>query len=141
MKRILALLLCLLPFHTSLASWADIPLEKVVASSQLVVRGKIVAVEHAPAADYAYDTATIQVDEVLKDQTDKKIAKGTKIHLSMPAKNNRSRESTDILYPEGHEGFWILEFKDGKYLATYPKDYQPLTARDAVTKALADAGK
>ena len=134
------LTLALLPVQ-AYGCWVDVPLSKVIKESPLVIRGKIVAIEHAAPADHALDTATIQVDEVLKDQTGKKLKAGSQIPLMMPAENNRVRSSIDLRYQNGAEGFWILEFRDGGYHATYPKDFQALEKRPEVKDALAESVK
>lgn len=121
--------------------WADVPLSQIIKESPLLIRGKIIAIKHAAPADHALDTATIQVDEILKDQTGEKLKIGSQIPLMMPAKNNRVRVSVDLRYSKGADGFWILEFRDGAYHATYPKDFQPTEKRQEVATALVESMK
>jgi hypothetical protein len=110
------------------ASWADIPLADVVKQCPVVVVGEIRRIETAPASDYAFDTALIRVERVLKSTGTNAVEKaGAELPLTMPSTTNKVRESTDILYRQGQRGVWLLQLRDGKYWANYPKNFQPLT--------------
>lgn len=102
--------------------------------------GKIVSI--APAqTEFSFDRATIQVDEILKDESEKALKVGDQIILAMPSANPATATSIDLRYPLGADGFWILEFKKGFYEATYPKDFQKLDSRSWVIKALEESKK
>lgn len=121
------------------ASWIDVPLEKVIAESQVVVAGKIESIRIAKPKpsnkyDYQYDTAYITVSKVLKNELKNRIIKkGSKLPLAMPSINNRVSTSIDLHYEYGKEGIWILEFRDKAFRAEYIKDYQPLTNEKEIT--------
>ena len=134
MKLFIALVLFILPTLT-IACWLAVPLSDVIKGNPVVVHGKITEVVYAPKQKSGSDIATITIDEVLKDETGQKLQNGSKIKLAMPAKNNEMHMSTDLYYNIGKEGFWILEFHEGMYLATYPDDFQPTSARSEVIEA------
>lgn len=139
MKALLFAALIFAP-ATSQACWADVPLPKIIRDSPVMIRGKIISI--APAqTEFSFDRATIQVDEILKDESEKALKVGDQIILAMPSANPATATSIDLRYPLGTEGFWILEFKKGFYEATYPKDFQKIDARTWVIKALEDSKK
>lgn len=107
------------------ACWIDIPLERVVKKKPLVVVGEIQRITLAPKSRYDYDTAFIKIEHVLKNSGGHQTAKvGAEIPLAMPSVNNESQVSTDLRYSKGQRGVWILDYREGKYWATYPKDFQ-----------------
>jgi hypothetical protein len=126
------------------ASWIDVPLEEVIAGSQVVVIGKIESIRVAKPSnkyDYQYDTAYITVSKVLKNELKNRIIKkDIKLPLAMPSINNRVSTSVDIRYEYGKEGIWILEFRDKVFRAEYLKDYQPLTNEKEITLILEKQG-
>jgi hypothetical protein len=115
----------------TLACWAPVPLERLLADNPVVVVGKITQIDVAPGpakgqTQQTYDTAYITVVKVLKNTLrNRRIKAGDRLTLAMPSVNRSSRVSTDICYAKGKDGVWILELKDGKYWATYPGDFQP----------------
>ena len=110
------------------ASWANMPLKKVVNGSPVVVVGTIGKIEVTKKdqshgkLEIAYITVTRVLKNTLrKDKLPKdKLSKGMKIPLAMP---NRGT-SKEIIFAKGTTGVWILDFSDGYFWATYPKDYQ-----------------
>lgn len=122
---------------TAHACWIDIPLEDVVQGSPLVVVGEIKRIKTAPRSRYAYDTAFIKVERILKNSGLKTPQEaGEKIPLAMPSINNRNRTSTDIRYQKGQRGVWILEFHKGKFWATYPKDFQDVEQEKEIVEII-----
>ena len=125
----------------ALGCWADVPLETVVKDSPVIVVGKIERVElpdpPEPSDARRLDIGHIKVRKVLKNTLkDFELAPGDTIPLAMPSSLNKMRMSTDLYYKEGTDGVWILDRKDGKFRATYPKDHQPLEKLDEVLKAI-----
>lgn len=124
------------------ACWAAVPLEKLLRDNPVVVAGKITRIDVAPAPEdgkrqRAYDTGYIRVSKVLKNALKKtEIKVGDELPLSMPSVNRGIMVSTDIRYPKGKEGIWILELKDGKYWATYPGDFQSKDKESTITSLL-----
>lgn len=125
----------------ALGSWADVPLETVVKDSPVIVVGKIERIElpdpPEPSDARRLDIGHIKVRKVLKNALkDFELAPGDTIPLAMPSSLNKMRMSTDLYFKEGTDGVWILDRKDGKFRATYPKDHQPLEKRAEVLKAM-----
>ncbi len=132
--------------HTQVAKacWVHIPLEKIVATSPVVVVGTIETIERAkspPAHSRGYDIAKIRVERVLKNQTNSP-QKIEMIHMAMPSVNSPVRMSTDLIYQQGQQGIWILapSKRTGAgpnlFEATYPSDYQPLDQLKKVQKII-----
>ena len=135
------------------ACWSDIPLEEVISRSPTIVVGKIerIKVAEPPASTpeglytttppaFAFDIAYIRVSKILKKKTtDIDVKEGKEIPLSMPSVRNETRVSTDIIYPQGMEGVWILSRsdKDTTFSATYPKDFQPLEKESNIAAIVA----
>lgn len=115
----------------SIACWAAVPLEKLIADNPVIVVGKIEKVDVSPPAKdgkqaVTGDTAHIKVEQVLKNSlAETVITVGDTIPLAMPSQNAKLMVSTDLRYGVGTDGVWILEFKDDKYWATYPGDFRP----------------
>ena len=126
-SRLLLAALCLGVAPAAFASWAFMPLEKVVEQNAVIVVGKIEKIEVGkPTEGRVMDTAYITVSKILKNSLkDNPLAIGGKLPLVMPGKAGL-RSSKDILYKLGQEGVWILEKRDGTYWATFPSDFQPL---------------
>lgn len=126
---------------TAFACWEDIPLSQVIEKSHVVVIGEITRISRSglpsDPEEYLYDLAFIQVQEVLfntlKNQA---LSKGEEIPLSMPSSENRMQISTDLRYKVRQKGIWILEFQNGMYWATYPKDFQPMSVEQDVREIL-----
>ncbi len=122
--------LCSLQLQPLKACFAMLPLDSLVADNAVIVQGKIVKVDVAPAPkaepeQQSMDTGYILVSEVLKDQlADQNIRVGDKLPLRFPSKNRKLMISTDISYSKGQSGIWLLEFRDGAFYATYPGDFQ-----------------
>ena len=109
----------------ALACWEDVPLERVVGNSPVVVVGSLGKAEQKKHKEHGQlKVAYISVSDILKNTLPNiKISKGDRIPLSMP--NNG--DSTDIVHAKGTSGIWILEFRDKTFWATYPKDFQPMS--------------
>jgi hypothetical protein len=123
----LSLLWVVAPFEI-IACWDDVPLETVIKQKPLVVVGGIIRVKTAPSSRYSYDIAFIKIERVLKNDGTNNLAEvGVEIPLAMPSTNNTVQISTDLRYRLGQRGVWILHFQDGKYWATYPKDFQNIS--------------
>lgn len=120
----------------SLACWIDIPLDRFIADCPLVIQGRIVKIETAPKQEYAQDIAYIEVIDILKNETTTIISRGKQIKLLMPAINNEIQISTDIRYPKGTSGLWILREDEGAYKADYPKAYYETERKAEITEAL-----
>ena len=136
MKRLVVAIATILvgfcTLHSAKAMWADVPLEKLVAENPVIVVGEIVEIKAAELPKQKFDTAFIKVSAVLKNTLkNKNIKVGDKIPLGMPAAG-KLMVSTAIRYKKGQEGVWILEYKDKKFWASYPKDYQPLKQKDKI---------
>ena len=126
---------------TAIAMWAYVPLEKLLAENSVVVAGKIEEIKTTETAKGKVSIAYIKVSEVLKNELkDFKIKVGDKIPLSVPTPGMIS-VSTDINYPKGKEGVWILEYKDKTFWATYPSDYQPLKEKAKIKEILGKQSK
>jgi hypothetical protein len=128
------------------ASWMDLPLKQVVQQSHVVVIGEITGITAAdpPAQEdrYAFDIAHITVEDVLLNTlTNRVIQPGQELPLSMPSAGNSVRISTDIRYRAGMKGIWILELKDETFWATYPKDFQPMSAEKDVRQIVKELEK
>ena len=124
--------------HSAKAMWADVPLEKLVAENSVIIVGKSVEIKAAKLPNKKFDIALIKVSAILKNTLKNKkqnIKVGDKISLGMPAAGGLM-VSTAIRYKKGQEGVWILEYKDKKFWATYPKDYQALKQKDKITKII-----
>jgi hypothetical protein len=112
------------------------------------VTGKIVRIEKPAAKEdgaSAYAIAWIKTREVLKKDggpeqpkaADRRTTQpGDEVPLTMPAKHMRS---TDIVYKNGTDGVWILQYRDQRYWAAYPKDYQPIANLETVKHAIKEA--
>ena len=107
------------------ACWAEMSLTEIVASSPVVVAGRIESIDRARPAERATDIGRLRVERVLKNALDDPIAPGDSLALAMPAHANEVRMSTDIRFAEGDEGVWILDPGDDGFRASYPKDFQP----------------
>ena len=134
---LLAGLMGLCALQTSNAMWAAVSQDVLVAENKVIVVGKIEEIQAATAGT-KYDTALITVTEVLKNELDMAIKVGDKLPLAMPATGQglMISVSTDISYKKGTAGVWLLEYKDKMFLATYPKDYQPATAKEEIVKII-----
>lgn len=120
-----------------MASWTDIPLDDVIRKSPVVVVGEVQRISPGPVGEYAFDTAFIRIERVLKSTGTNEIEKaGSELPLRMPSATNKTRESTDILYRKGQRGIWILKLNEGKYTATYPKDFQDLSQETKIVEII-----
>ena len=136
---IIIIVACIL--QTARAMWAYVPLEKLLAENPVVVVGKIEEIKTSETTKGKVSIAYIKVSEVLKNELkDFKIKVGDKIPLSVPTPSMIS-VSTDINYPKGKEGVWILEYKDKTFWATYPSDYQPLKQKAQIKDILEKQSK
>jgi hypothetical protein len=136
MKQVLALAAVLVAAEAARACWADVPLEKVVGQSPLVVTGTIERVVRGRGQHYRrrYGVAFIKVSKVLKNQVPHlNLRAGDRVRLftllpSVP------RLSTDIYYTKGQSGVWILQHnvRSRLFEATYPKDRQPMSQEKTV---------
>ena len=142
--RLSLLLAATLPFaNSALASWADVPLDKLIRSEPLIITGKV---GEAKPIDWSpvgrpMAVAEITVDTVLKNSVPGlELKSGSTVPLLMPAQG-KIRVSTDIIYKEGTEGVWLLDTVKGKdyFAATYPKDYQLMKNLATIEKALREA--
>jgi len=137
MKTKVSILFALMVASAAVARWAELPLEKVVRQSHVVVIGEITNITVAPPPEeidqYQFDVADITVQEVLLNTlTNQVIKPKQELPLSMPSIRNNVQISTDIRYKIGSKGIWILEFRDKTFWATYPKDFQPMSAEKEV---------
>ena len=132
------------------ASWADVPLLDRVRSANLVITGKIVRIERAEKRkgdETEYSIAWIKCVKVLKNTSKPGSPKaadhrstqaGDEIPLTMPAK---AIDEPDIVYTNGTDGIWILQYHEQRFWATYPKDYQPLSSLEKVKKAIQETAR
>jgi hypothetical protein len=145
----------------AVACWQQIPDDKLVAGSPVVVVGEVERIERAsilPVRLYMKavraarrlgirvkwrvrlrDTAMIHVEEVLKNgRGDRQVAVGRLVALEMPASCNVLRVSTDIFYKNGQRGVWILDYAGKRrFAATYPGDYRPVSERNHIAAIIA----
>lgn len=140
MKRIRVIITAVLvgfwAAHTAEAMWADVPLDKLVADNPVVLVGKIEDIRVSQPLKDKFDTAYIKVAEVLKNGLENRsINKGDRIPLSMPSAKGLA-VSTDIRYPKGTEGIWILKYTNKTFWATYPKEFQPMKQRDQIAQII-----
>jgi hypothetical protein len=123
-------------------SWKDVPLEAVIKAKPLVVVGEIQRIETAPKSDYAYDTAFIKIERILKSTATNRVEKvGAEIGLATPSPNNKTQTSRSIRYRKGQRGVWILDYRDGKYWATYPKDFQEISEEPRIVTIIKEQGQ
>lgn len=95
----------------------------------LIIHGKIIKIENRLSSP-PFSISHIQVNRILKNELNRIIKAGDLIKLKMPTKKT---VSLDIIYQLNQEGIWILEEKEGIFLATYPKDFQPLVKQDEIS--------
>ena len=133
----------LMPLCLVVACWMDVPLDKIVQESPVVVVGKITKIDVGKSSERAVDTAHIQVERVLKNGFPASIKSDGEVLLVMPGKSRQAHSSIDITYSLGQRGVWILESKDnGKtFAATYPKDFQPLSKEKEIAEIIAKKKK
>jgi hypothetical protein len=134
---IIAVLCSVFCVNTVFACWAAMPLGDIVKSNAIIVTGKIETI--TPAGDPAKepDIGHITVTGILKNESGFAIAIGQKLSLGMPAAKRTMMMSTDIRYPKGSEGVWLLEQNKKIFWATYPGDLQKLDKRDEIVKIIA----
>ena len=137
MKTKLTIALAIAVAASALACWVELPLEKVIQQSHVVVIGEITSITIAdpPKTEdqYQFDVADITVQEVLLNTLTNRVIKPKhELPLSMPSTQNKHDISTDIRFKIGQKGIWILELKDKTFWATYPKDFQPMSAEREV---------
>ena len=99
-------------------------LQDLVAASQLIVVGEIVAVSEQPTG--AQDVAIIRVEELLLA---KPAARGlSEARLLIPSRNRGLASSDVVFYKVGQRGIWFLRrdpaSKDDLYLADHPHRLQ-----------------
>lgn len=115
------------------ACWAAISREEFVRSQPVIVVGEIQRVTVAPKSRYAYDTAYIKVERVLKNSLKKRGVKaGAELAMTMPSINNEMHTSTDIFYSKGQRGIWFLTPEKRKYWAGHPWCLQELFAEPKI---------
>lgn len=124
-----------------LGCWAHVPNEQLERERELIVVGEIVAIAAAPRpageeSDCRKDTAWLAVGEVLKADG-VAVSAGDELPLMMPAASNRIRWSTDLRYPVGASGVWLLTRGSGGWVAEYIRDLQPLAQKAEIVAVIA----
>ncbi|WP_269525325.1 hypothetical protein [Coraliomargarita parva] len=131
MKILAHIIIASLISNCAFACFIEMPIEKVLATGDIIVSGKIERVipparSHAEKDEYLFDIGEIRISEVFKNSLNElEVKKGEVIPLKMPSTSNTMRISTDIRYKEGLEGIWILTYHEGGFHAGYQR-YQPL---------------
>lgn len=132
----------LLALSTLLSCWAHIPLPELVQQRPLIVSATVDYVATAPASDdphsYRHDIAFLNVTAVHKTD-DEAIQPGRSLPLIMPATANGLQVSTDIRYPAGTTGVWLLSRSPtGAWTAAYPGDLQTSDRLDEIVALIAN---
>ena len=122
----------------NLSYWSAWPLDDHVRHRPLIVVGSITTIERASvlpgfvlsAIEFIYeppanDVATIHITEVLKTSDATITAPGT-VLLTMPALSRQIRRSTDVSFPVGATGVWMLTYQGGAWQAHRPDDLQDM---------------
>jgi hypothetical protein len=145
-KGMIALLIMGAPAPPAHACWVAVSLDQLVTAADLVVVGRITRTNGRITlgegeARRRYVLATITVREVLKGSRVRFVRLAYPSGEPVDGSGLMWSVSTDISYHAGQDGIWILT-KDQEqdfFWADYPDDYQKLTARPAVVKALTPA--
>lgn len=135
---IVSLAICLSCCSVS-AAWELVPLEQLIASSDLVVIGKLAYVMRAEPGPAATDHGYIEASEVLKGQ----VPDGHGIVLAFPGKRGNpgpdgtfksSLTAKDLRFEEGLDVCWLLKRVPGtdSYAVDHPSRIQPYPSYDEV---------
>ena len=126
------------------ADFAVIPLHQLIARSDLVVVGKITAIERDTPSKTATDKATITVEEVLLGEAGETVVlgfPGKRVWITDDGREMHVEASSWIRYKMDQEGIWILTRDDEAklYTATHPACLQPREKLDEVKAAIKQA--
>jgi hypothetical protein len=126
------------------ADFVFVPLEQLVKEAVLIVEGKVTKIEDAGFTrdQRKYEAAVVEVKAVLKGDP-----KTRQVRIAQPSAGGLA-VSSDIRFPVGQEGFWLLtRSKNAKgkeaevFWALHPFQFQPLTERNRLTKAVKEQDK
>ncbi len=135
-----------------LACWGPLPLDQQVRSRALIVQGSLLTIDAAkprpPLAEDDYfgfviadrerfDRATLRIDAVLKTP-DARITAGSTVILVMPAADRRYGLSTDVIFPAGSSGIWMLNQGPQGWVASRPSDLRGLDHLDVIRSHIAE---
>lgn len=128
------------------ADYVEIPLDELVRQSDLIVVGKITAIEHAEPSRTATDRATITIEDVLLGKADKTVVlgfPGKRVWITDDGRELGFEASNWIRYKTGQEGIWLLTWDDEAklYRAAHPARLQPKDKLDEVKDAIAGVEK
>ncbi|MCJ8328542.1 MAG: hypothetical protein HRT89_03015 [Lentisphaeria bacterium] len=126
MKNLIITMLLLSAFNC-FGKWTNIPLNKIVERSQIIVIGKLINVKTESKNKVDYGEGFISVQTVLKGKLDNK--KKLKLIWSHPqGLSNRIDHANKTKL-----GIWLLQIqKDGTVRADYPRRYLPIDKRKEI---------
>ncbi len=138
---LIAVCVCLLA-ASNLVAWELIPLEKLIADSDLVLIGKLSYVMRAAPGPDSTDHGYLEGYEVVKGT----VADGKGVVLAFPGqrgtaaadgKFKSSLTPQDLRFEEGMEACWFLKKAAGgdAYEARHPSCVQPYPFYDGIRKA------
>ena len=121
------------------AIWVAMSLQELVAQSQLIVVGEIVALREQSTS--ALDVASIRIEESLLA---KPAVNGlSEARLLVPSRNRGLASSDAVFYKVGQRGIWFLRrdpaSKDDLYLADHPHRLKSIAELPAVRAYLKSA--
>jgi HEAT repeat protein len=135
MKSFLSLLLVLSVPVVAQCCWMAIDPGGFALDCPIIVRGAIVAGAKAvPGRSRADDLAEIRVDQIQKNElNDVPLKVGGTLKVRMVSRNNQMHTSTDINYPAGTEGVWLVFLnRHGEFrIDIHPVQKQPPGAKFA----------
>lgn len=131
-----------LPASRLEAIWAPVPLEILIDEADVVVQGKVVAIEKADLEinGRAHDLAVVEVDAALKNILG--MMKLMQVRIAQPAAGGLG-VSTDIRFREGQDGIWILNKAPDRdiYHVNHPFQFQATQEKDRLAKLVAEREK
>ncbi len=140
MRLKLLSILCLLTFGTfAEACFMSYKPETYARQCPIIVVGEITEIKD-PKLDkpYYFDNVQIKVEKVLKDVLkDVEVKPGKSLTVKMPSASNKTMISTDLRYPVGKRGVWLIVLtKDGSlHIDRNPVQLQPIDDEAKIRKA------
>ena len=114
-------------------TWLPMGEDELIASSDLIVKGKVVWVENGKVSTNSTDKASILVEEVWKGDPTTVMAPllypgRNRGYLTWNGKFNSTRDADDIYFDIDQEGIWFLEYdrKEQGYRIDHPARFKPL---------------